>query len=97
MMTRGRTHCLAVASLFDPELLAMYAALLAVLAAGGVIIYATLRWYRNLKNNPSTSKEDLAELAHALEDVDELAPEERERLRAALERQKHEADEHPKG
>jgi hypothetical protein len=75
-------------SLFDPDLLAMYAALLALIVGGGIVIYGTYRWYRTLKNASSSRNDDLDELARAMEDEAELAPEERERIRAALERQR---------
>jgi hypothetical protein len=78
----------AAPSLFDPDLLAMYAVLLAILVSGGIVIFVTYRWYRTLKNASSNKNEDLDELARAMEDEAELAPEERERIRAALERQR---------
>ena len=78
----------AAASLFDPELLAMYAVLLTFLVSGGIVIYGTYRWYRNLKNASSSKNDDLDQLARALENGAELAPDEKERVRAALQRQK---------
>jgi hypothetical protein len=83
-------------TLFDPELLAMYALLLAFLVSGGIVIYVTYRWYRRLKNAPSSKTEDLDQLARVLQDDAELAPEEKERLRAALQRQKDAAAQPPK-
>ena len=82
-------------TLFDPELLAMYALLLAFLVSGGIVIYVTYRWYRHLKTASSSKADDLDQLARVLEDEAELAPEEKERVRAALERQKDNAAEPP--
>ena len=78
--------------LYDPELLATYAMLLALLAGGGVAIGFTVRWYRTLDCKASSKEDDLDQLARALDDEDELALEERERIRAALERQKQAAE-----
>jgi hypothetical protein len=88
MKTSGLHVCLAAASLYDPELLATYAALLIVLVCGVVAVYAAFRWYRGLKQLTSTRSEDLAQLAQALEEQDGLNPDELQRVRAALERQK---------
>jgi len=71
----------AAPSLFDPDLLAMYAALLTLFVSGGIVIYGTYRWYRTLKNASSSRNDDLDELARAMED-------EAERIRAALDRQR---------
>jgi hypothetical protein len=79
--------------LYDPELLATYAMLLALLAGGGVAIGFTVRWYRSLNGQASSKEDDLDRLARALDEEDELALEERERIRAALERQKQAGDE----
>jgi hypothetical protein len=75
-------------SFLDSELTLLYAALLAILLAGGVAIYATYRWYRTLKQPAPTSSDDLAEFARALQQQGELAPEEAEKIRAALDRQR---------
>jgi hypothetical protein len=84
--------CLASASFFDPELLALYGILLLVLTGGGLIIYAAYRWYRNLKNAPSSRSDDLAQLTNIVEGQSELGADERERVLAALERAREGGD-----
>jgi hypothetical protein len=81
-----KSVCWPFASLFDSELTLMYAVLLALLLAGGVVIYATCRWYRTLKQREPTSSDDLAQLARALQVQDVIDPEEAERIRIAVER-----------
>jgi hypothetical protein len=81
-------NCWAAASLFDPELVAMYAVLLIVLVCGGIAIHAAYRWYRNLKQPSLTSSEDLAQFARTLQEQGDLDPEELKSVRAALERHK---------
>jgi hypothetical protein len=78
--------CWSAATIFDSELTLMYAALLALLLAGGVAIYAAYRWYRTLKQPAPTSSEDLAELVRALHEQGKLDAEEAEKVRAAAER-----------
>jgi hypothetical protein len=85
MMTQlGRPE----ASLFDLELLLTVATLSLALAAGALAFHWAYRWYRNQKQLPSTTNEDLAAFVRALQAEDELEPEELERVRAALDRQK---------
>jgi hypothetical protein len=88
MKTSGLRVCLAAASLFDPEVLATYAALLVALMGGGLAIYLTYRWYRTVRQPSSSRNEDLAQLERALEIAEDLEPRERDQLRAALERQR---------
>jgi hypothetical protein len=90
MKPAGLHVCLAASPsrLYDPELLATVAVLLTLLVSGGLAIYATCRWYRNLKHETSSQSDDLDQLARVMEDEDELGPEERQRLRAALQRHK---------
>ncbi len=88
MWTREPLCSLAEASWFDPEVLLTYIALFLLLGLGATVFYTTCRWYRSLKNTPSTHGDDLAQLESALADEDELDPEERARVRAALERNK---------
>jgi len=74
--------------MFDPELLTTFGVLLAVLVCGVVAVWLAFRWYHNLKQLPSTSGDALAQLTRALEEQTELDPEEIERIRAAIQREK---------
>jgi hypothetical protein len=79
---------LAEASWFDPEVVLTYIALFLLLGLGATVFYTACRWFRSLKNAPSTRSDDLAQLESALADEEELDPDERARVRAALERNK---------
>jgi hypothetical protein len=84
----GTTVCWPAFGFFQSELTLMYAVLLVVLLAGGIAIYAAFRWYRTLKEPPPGEGEDLAQFARALEEEGDLAPEEVEKVRAAVEKAK---------
>jgi hypothetical protein len=81
-----RDVCWAAGGLFDPDVVTTYAVLVALLVGGGLLIYAAFRWYRTLRQPTSTAGEDLAQLNLTLQEQG-LAPEELERIRAAIERQ----------
>jgi hypothetical protein len=72
----------------DPNLVGIGILFVIVLACGGAAIWLTIRWYHNLKKRPSITVEALAKLDNALEEHDELAPDEVQRIREAIERQK---------
>jgi membrane protein implicated in regulation of membrane protease activity len=78
----------AFTAIFDDPLLIANVLLLVVLAGGAVAIWLTYRWYRNLKQEPSTANESLLELASAIDQQEQLEADEVERIRAAIERRK---------
>jgi cytochrome c-type biogenesis protein CcmH/NrfG len=78
----------AFTAILDDPLLLANVVLLVVLACGAVAIWLTYRWYRNLKQQPSTANEALLELARTIDQQEQLEADEVERIRAAIERRK---------
>jgi hypothetical protein len=76
--------------MFDSDLLTTIALLAAVVLSGGLVIYATYRWYRTLKQPASNARDDLAQLRRALKEQ-RLDPDEAARVLAAIERQREES------
>jgi hypothetical protein len=90
---RPRPLCFA-ADWFDvPEVVVVCVALLAVVVSGMVAIYAAFRWYRAFQYSSSIKNEALADLERALENQQELKPEELERVRAVI--QQHQQNREP--
>jgi hypothetical protein len=69
-----------------PELYLVYGGAAAAFILGGFVVVRTYRWYRRTKQIETTAGEDLAQLAEAITTEAELAPEEVQRVRDAIER-----------
>jgi hypothetical protein len=80
----------------EAELWTAYALLFGALLCGTIALLFTFRWCRTLKQPSSSRSEALAQLARALDQEEQLDPEETRRVRAAIERQR-ETDDPPPG
>jgi hypothetical protein len=81
----GEHLCFAFGLPLDSAVWFVVASLVAAVLSGAVAVYAAYRWYRTSKEISSTRLDDLAELEKSLQDG-ALAPEEVERVRAAIQR-----------
>jgi hypothetical protein len=72
--------------MLDLELVTTWLILLAMLAVGSLAVWYSSRWYRTLKQSGFSTGDDLAQLDRALDDEDELDPQEIERIRAAIQK-----------